>query len=119
MHDRDTKFTSEFVDTLKAGGVRHNTLPKCSPNLNRRVERVILTLLSECLDKFIFFGKKHLDYVLASFEEYYNQRRAHSSRDSLPPIREIPDEVESLKMEQIEVKSYVGGLIKSIERKAA
>ena len=119
MHDRDTKFTSEFVDTLKAGGVRHNALPKCSPNLNGRVDRVILTLRSECLNKFIFFGRNHLDFVVASFGDYYNQRRAHSSRDSLPPIREIPDEVKSLKMEQIQVKSYVGGLIKSFERKAA
>jgi hypothetical protein len=83
------------------------------------VERVILTSRSECLDKFIFFGKKHLDYIAASFTDYYNARRAHSSRDSLPPIRELPEEVVSLKMEQIEVKSYVGGLIKSFERKAA
>ena len=108
-----------FVDTLKAGGVRHNALPKCSPNLNGRVERVILTLRSECISKFIFFGTKHLDYVVASFAEYYNQRRTLSSCDSLPPIREIPDEVLSLSMDQIEVKSYVGGLVKSFERRAA
>ena len=107
------------MDVLKAGGVRHNALPKASPNLNGRAERVILTLRSECLDKFIFFGKRHLDYIVGSFTDYYNLRRAHSSRDSLPPIRELPEEVASLKMEQIEVKSYVGGLIKSFERKAA
>jgi hypothetical protein len=40
-------------------------------------------------------------------------------REHLPPIREEPVEVVSLKMEQIEVKSYVGGLVKSFERKAA
>ena len=119
MHDRDTKFTAAFVDVLKAGGVRHNALPKASPNLNGRAERVILTLRSECLDKFIFFGKRHLDYIVSSFTDYYNLRRAHSSRDSLPPIRELPEEVASLKMEQIEVKSYVGGLVTSFERKAA
>ena len=99
--------------------MRSNALPEASPNLNGRAERVILTLRSECLDKFIFFGKRHLDYVVASFAEYYNARRAHSSRDSLPPIRDLPEEVASLKMEQIEVKSYVGGLVKSFERKAA
>jgi hypothetical protein len=37
----------------------------------------------------------------------------------LPPIRDIPEDVESLTMDQIEVKSYVGGLVKSFERRAA
>jgi hypothetical protein len=37
----------------------------------------------------------------------------------LPPVREEPDEVDSLKLDQIEVKSYVGGLVKSFSRKAA
>jgi len=41
------------------------------------------------------------------------------ARENLPPIREVPDEVETLTMDQIEVKSYVGGLVKSFERKAA
>ena len=40
-------------------------------------------------------------------------------RDHLPPVREEPEEVEALTMDQIEVKSYVGGLVRSFERKAA
>jgi hypothetical protein len=40
-------------------------------------------------------------------------------RDWLPPVRVEPDEVDTLKLNQIEVKSYVGGLVKSFERKAA
>jgi hypothetical protein len=38
-------------------------------------------------------------------------------RDHLPPIRDVPEEVETLTMDQIEVKSYVGGLLKSIPAK--
>jgi hypothetical protein len=40
-------------------------------------------------------------------------------RDHLPPIRAVPDEVETVTMDQIEVKSYVGGLVRSFERRAA
>ncbi len=40
-------------------------------------------------------------------------------RDHLPPVREEPAEVDTLKLDEIEVKSYVGGLVKSFERKAA
>lgn len=60
-----------------------------------------------------------LDCFVDSFTDYYNQRRAHSSRDSLPPTGNLPEEVAGLRMEQIEVKSYIGGLIKSFERRAA
>ena len=37
----------------------------------------------------------------------------------VPPIRDVPEQIETLTMDQIEVKSYVGGLVKSFERKAA
>jgi len=40
-------------------------------------------------------------------------------RDHLPPIRDVPEDVETLKLNQFEMKSCVGGLVKSFERKAA
>ena len=56
---------------------------------------------------------------MGEFVDYYNHHRSHMERDWLPPIREEPDEVKTLTMDQIEVKAYVGGLGKSFERKAA
>ena len=119
MHDKATKFSKAFVDKLDERSVRTNSLPKASPNLNGRCERFIGTLRWECLDKFIVFGKRHLDYLVGEFMEYYNNHRSHMERDWLPPVREEPEEVDTLKLDQIEVKSYVGGLVKSFERKAA
>lgn len=119
IHDMDTKFTREFKDTLTARGVRTNQLPKASPNLNGRCERFIQTIKLECLAKFIIFGQRHLDHLLSEFTDYYNQKRAHMEREHLPPIREAPDELLTLKPEQFEVRSYVGGLVKSFERRAA
>ena len=119
MHDKDTKFTKAFVAKLKARGVRTNSLPKGSPNLNGRCERIIGTIKWECLNKFIIFGKQHLDYLVSEFVDYYNNHRSHMERDWLPPVREEPEEVATLTMDQIEVKTYVGGLVKSFERKAA
>ena len=75
--------------------------------------------IRELVIEFIIFGKRHLDYLVATFAEYYNTRRSHMERDSLPPVREGPDEGETLKLDEIEVRSYVGGLVKSFERKAA
>ena len=78
---------------------------------------VIETIKLECLRKFIVFGKRHMDYLISEFVTYYNTRRSHMERDHLPPIRDVPDEVATLKMDQIEVKSYVGGLSRSSGRR--
>lgn len=119
MHDRDRKFTKDFTAKLKDHGLRTNVLPKASPNLNGRCERFIQTIKLECLAKFIIFGKTHLDYLLCEFTEYYNTVRSHMERDHLPPRRNIPEEAETLKPDQIEIKSHIGGLVKSFERKPA
>ena len=109
----------DFVKTLKSRGVRHNALPKGSPNLNGRCERFVKTIREECLSKFILFGTNHLDFIVAEFCDYYNKTRSHSERESLPPIRTVPDEVCSVKLSDIEVKSHVGGLVRSFVRRAA
>ena len=77
------------------------------------------TIREECLSKFIFFGRKHLDFVVSEFLEYYNKTRSHSERESLPPIRTVPEEVPSVSLKDVEIRSHVGGLVKSFARKAA
>ena len=119
MHDRDTKFSKHFVKTLNRHDVRTNALPKASPNLNGRCERFVLTIKSECLRKFIIFGKRHLDHLLREYSVYYNEHRAHSERENLPPLREPPSDVDTLSVDQVKTKSFVGGLVKSFVRKAA
>ncbi|MCA9076583.1 MAG: DDE-type integrase/transposase/recombinase [Planctomycetaceae bacterium] len=120
MHDRDTKFTKEFVSKLKQHGVRNNVLPKAAPNLNGRCERAIFTLKEECLRKFIIFGKQHLDYLLSEFADYYNTARSSMVRDHLPPVRSAdPEEVATLTLDQVETRTYVGGLVTAFARRAA
>lgn len=45
--------------------------------------------------------------------------RSHMERYHLPPVRQEQEEIVSLRLNQIEVKSYVGGLVKGFGRKAA
>lgn len=44
MHDRDTKYSREFTETLKAHGLKANKLPKRSLNLNGRCDKFIGTI---------------------------------------------------------------------------
>lgn len=119
IHDRDTKFTKEFVAKLDDSDVRTNALPVISPNLNGRCERFIQMIKLECLAKFVILGTNHLDHLVNKFVAYYNNQRSHSFRESLPPIRHIPDEVETNQLDEVAVKSHLGGLVKSFDRKAA
>ncbi len=119
LHDRDTEFGKSFREKLAVANIKTIKLLKESPNLNGRCERLILTIKQELLSKFIVFGKRHLDYLITEFVEYYNTTRAHSAREGLPPIRVIPDEVDSVSIDQVTTKTHVGGLITSFERRAA
>jgi len=49
-----------------------------------------------------------------------NQHRTHMEREHLPPMRTAePEQVETLKLSEVVIKSHVGGLVRSFERKAA
>ena len=50
---------------------------------------------------------------------YYNTIRSHTERSHPPPVHAVPDEVPKLDRDQFMIRSYVGGLVKSFERKAA
>ncbi len=58
--DRDKKFTAEFRATIEDAGTDVIRLPYRSPNLNAYVERFVLSIKSECLDRMIFFGEQSL-----------------------------------------------------------
>ncbi len=92
-----------------------------SPVSERRTAacRFIQTIKHELLFKFILFGNRHLDHLVDQFLGYYNGQRAHMERGNLPPLGTVPDEVVKPIRDRIEVKSYVRGLVKSFERKAA
>ncbi len=61
------------------------------------------------------------NYLANEYTEYYNTKKSHMERDWMPPLREReePEKVATPTMDQIEVKTYVGGLVTSFERKAA
>lgn len=77
IHDRDPLFTAQFTETLAATGVRCVKLPPKCPNLNAYAERFVRSIKSECLDRMIFFGGRHLRFVVAEYAEHYHAERNH------------------------------------------
>ena len=79
-------------------------LPFRLPNLNARCERVIQTIRQECLEFFLVFGGRHLDYLASEFFDDYNTTRSHSRRNHLPPLRQdLPEERDTLSSQRSSV----------------
>lgn len=100
--------------------------PYRAPNTNAFVERVIQTLRVEALDHFLFFGQKHLDYVVATFVRFYNERRPHQSKENDPlpvangPPPDKPLELAvSIPLSEVRCEAQLGGLLKHYYRQAA
>src|SRR6516165_8601806 len=69
IHDRDSLFTTEFVEILKSTGVQSVKLPPPSANLNAHAERFVRTLKESCLQRMILFGEGSLRKAVHEFVE--------------------------------------------------
>ena len=83
LHDRDTKFCSDFRDTLAAGGIKPIQLPARSPNLNAYAERWVRSVKEECLSKLILFGEASLRRALTEFIEHFHAERNHQGKGNV------------------------------------
>jgi transposase InsO family protein len=79
VRDRDSIFSVEVDDQLKAFGLRVLRTPARAPQANAYCERLVGTVRRECLDFMIPLGQKHLGTILAEWVGHYNQGRSHSS----------------------------------------
>jgi putative transposase len=82
IHDRDPVFTREFRTLLRGTGVECVRLPAHSPNLNAYAERFVLSIKSECLNKLVLLGERHLRRAVGEFVEHYHIERNHQGLDS-------------------------------------
>jgi putative transposase len=84
LRDRDNAYTEPFDVVLGAAGAEVKVLNFRSPNTNAYVERFVQAVQQECLDKFIAFGREHLDHLLAEYVEHYHQERPHQGKGNMP-----------------------------------
>ena len=89
IHDRDSIFSAEVDQQLKAFGLRVLHTPARAPKANVYCERLVGTIRRECLDFMIPLGEKHLRRILAEWVTHYNRGRPHFSLG--PGIPEPPE----------------------------
>lgn len=120
IKDGDTKFTESFDDVFKSEGIKVKRLPFSSPNLNAHAERFVQAIKHECLNHFVAFGERHLEFLLREYEDHYNTVRPHQGIGNCP-IGIVPLPVASgpPRPDEIRSNSLLGGLLRHYERRAA
>ena len=87
LRDRDRIFGKEFVDQVKAMGIKQVLSAPRSPWQRAYVERLIGSIRRECLDHVIVFGERSLHRTLTAYCAYYHDWRTHLSLDKdAPPL---------------------------------
>ncbi len=77
IRDRDPLYTERFDGVLRSAGVEPVKLPPRSPNMNAYAERFVLSIKSECLDRVIPLGERHLRRLIDEYAEHYHVDRPH------------------------------------------
>jgi transposase InsO family protein len=116
IHDRDPLYTRDFRELLEKAGVRPVRLPPRSPNLNAYAERFVLSIKSECLDRMVIFGERHLRHVIVEYVAHYHTERNHQGLDNRLIVDPARSTAES---DAIVCRQRLGGLLNSYHRAAA
>jgi transposase InsO family protein len=116
LMDRDTKFLPlrDFMETSTE--IETILLPPKSPNCNAHLERFMLSLKSEALERMIFFGEASLRNALAEFTAHYHTERNHQGLDN--NLIDSGNEVGRI-TGTIECRERLGGLLRYYHRRAA
>jgi transposase InsO family protein len=116
LRDRDPVYGNWFRHRVKGMGIEEVRTAPYSPRQNPYSERLNGSIRRECLDHIIVLSEAHLNRILKSYVEYYNQSRTHLSLEMDSPITrpvQTSDQGEVMSVPQ------VGGLHHRYERRAA
>jgi len=113
--DRDPLYTAAFRRLLRSSGVRPLVLPARSPNLNAFAERFVESVKSECLNRMVPFGERHLRTAVREFVHHYHDERPHQGLGNTI----IAQREAAIGTGQITCRERLGGLLKFYDREAA
>jgi putative transposase len=113
--DRDPLYTATFRDLLRDSGVKPLCLPAQSPNLNAFAERFVGSVKSECLDRIVPLGEKHLRAAIRAFMDHYHEERPHQGLGN----ELIAPETTSRGPGPVRCRERLGGVLKFYYREAA
>ena len=123
IHDADPLFTKDFKEVLRPAasprgvGIKCVQIPPKSPNCNAYAERFVKSIKTECLQHFVFFGERHLRYVVSEYVDHYLHHRFHQGIGSqlIEPLAANGNVANG----EVRCHSRLGGLLNYYYREAA
>jgi putative transposase len=119
VHDGDHRVSPSFDEVFKAEGIEIIRTLWRAPRANAYAKRWIRTARTECLDRVMVLGARHLHHLLSTYVEHYNHERSHRGLDLQAP--EGGTLVKPLSPDQSGVarRDRLGGLIHEYYREVA
>ncbi len=97
--DNGTEFKGtenhDFVWVCSQNGIEQKFTRVRRPQTNGKAERVIRTIMEECLSIKIFLSRAERRRTLQRYVKYYNEQRPHSALKGLTPLQVIQNYVNS------------------------
>jgi putative transposase len=95
IRDRDAKFMAMFDDVFRAEGIRIVLTVLQAPRINAIMERWVVSVRHEVLDRMLIVNAAHLRRVLSEYEPHFNRHRPHRALNHASPLRALPDPVDA------------------------
>jgi len=119
LRDRDAKFCRGFDDVFRSQGAELLITAVQAPNANAVADRWVRTVRTECLDRLLIVSRGHLEQVLLSYAQHYNQHRPHRALGlgpRNPPAG--PARMGEPRRATVRRRDLLGGLVHEYQRAA-
>jgi transposase InsO family protein len=116
LRDRDAIYDAQFQHRAGNMGIKEVRITPRSPWQSPYAERLIGSILRECLNDMIVLNAQHLKRVLYSYVAYYHHWRTHRSLEMDAPVTRP---VHGPELGSVHKVAEVGGMHHHYERRAA
>jgi putative transposase len=111
VHDRDTKFSHAFRRRLPDRG--HEGDSHANPSAETPTPTPKGGCRSDCLDRILILGRRHLEHLLRVDSHHYDRHRPHRALDLFPPNGRGPTPLSA--PDRLQRRDLLGGPIREYE----
>ncbi|MGW1871201.1 integrase core domain-containing protein [Streptomyces mauvecolor] len=121
IRDRDAKYPALIDEVLADADIQTVLSAVRVPRMNSIMERWVLSLRHELLDRTLIWNEQHLRHVLGEYERHFNEHRTHRSLQAAAPLRALPEPItqpERITCLDIRRRDRLGGVIHEYQHAA-